>query len=492
MSCYNRHSNDSNRGEFSRRKLLKTGAAVAAAGMGVLAGCTEEDLEDTEGSEMNGGEAVGGMGPASLNPELYADHFDRIVFATDVGADPTGEQAIDPILNAELQPGTLLHFPEGVYKMNQNFRATGRTGNIGITGDQAVIRHGRVDAIDGHVVTEGEYSGGTMLFRIGTPSRPHHGYLVFGGLIFDWSWSENAGMQGLNAFIGGQAEIRNVRFEGVHSLGTHGNMRVATAEPESVALVDSIEMPGGGLHYVETINERQTERYDGTTMEVNGEQVGQSWSTTGMTGHREQQGTVVFRNVTTGPWADNGIYVRGGSGRKIVSNCAAWNSGGNQIRNNGGDDWEPVEWLDGTEDKDEALEGAYPGSVIENSYVLIEHIPDPPYGTPRGILLQDGPQTVRNCEIEIGAAEGGGAGGTYGIGTRGQGGAAPAGPATVEDCVITLYEDANAVYVSPYSNTIDFGEIQVNTVGWNPSATGAFIGGDAPQIDQLSVNTLSG
>ncbi len=475
----------------SRRQVLKAGLAVTA-GLG-LAGCSREDLEESqaelnESIESMEGTAGTAMGPPSLDPSAYADYFDRVVVATDVGADPTGEQPIDSILNAELQPGTLLHFPEGIYKMNSGFRATGRRGNLGITGHRAVIRHGEVEAIHRHTVDRGEYSGTTMMFRIGTSSRPHHGNFVFGGLIFDWAWHEDAGMQGLNAFIDGQAEIRNIVFHGTHSLGSFANLRVASAEPDSVALVDSIDMRGGGLHYIDTINTREERRFDDGPEHPD---FGQSWGSTGFTGHPDQQGTTVIRNMVCGPWPDNTVYPRGGTGRKIVSGCTVWNGGGSQIRNNGGDDWEPVEWVDGTDDKEEALDGPYPGSVVENCYVLIDHKPEGVYIAPRGILLQDGPQLVRNCEIEIAFSEAGGAGGTYGIGTRGEGGSAPAGPAVVEECVITLREDANAVYVSPYTDSIDFREMQVNVVGWNPVSSSALMGGETPRMDQLTINTVS-
>ncbi len=274
-------------------------------------------------------------------------------------------------------------------------------------------------------------------------------------------------MQGLNAFIDGTGEIRNIVFNGKHSLGTHGDMRVAAGSPESVVLVDSVDMSGGGLHFTDTINTRTTDRYGG---HVPGLPFGQSWSTTGMTGHPDQQGTTVFRRVISGPWPDNAIYVRGGSGRKIVSECVVANGGGSQIRNNGGDDWEPVEWLDGTEDKDEALNGPYPSSVVENSICMIDRKPDGVYITPGGILLQDGPQIVRNCEIEIAFTEGGGAGGTYGIGTRGEGGVAPAGPVAVENTTITLRENTDAVYVSPYTNSIEVQESRsIRSAGRVPS-----------------------
>ncbi|WP_157972460.1 hypothetical protein [Saliphagus sp. LR7] len=90
--------------------------------------------------------------------------------------------------------------------------------------------------------------------------------------------------------------------------------------------------------------------------------------------------------------------------------------------------------------------------------------PEGVYLTQTGFLFQDGPTILRNCEIDLGFAEGGG--GTYGIGTRGEGGAAPAGPVTVENTTITLHEDTDAVYVSPHTNSIHVQDVAIETVGW--------------------------
>ncbi|MFC4990329.1 hypothetical protein [Saliphagus infecundisoli] len=422
--------------------------------------------------------------PTALPPDQYAPRFSEVVnLVDDFGADPSGEHPIDAPLRQAWDNDRLIVLPEGEYKMNRPFRRTS-TSNVGLIGQNALIRHGRVEAIEGHTVDQGEYTGSTMMFRIGTSTNPH-GDLVFGGLIFDWGWHANAGMQGLNAFIDGEAEIRNIVFHGTHSLGSFANLRVATAEPDSVALVDSVDMRGGGLHYIDTINTREERRYDEGPEHPD---FGQSWGSTGFTGHPDQQGTTVIRNMICGPWPDNTIYPRGGSGRKIVSGCIVWDGGGSQIRTNGGDDWEPVEWLDGTDNKDEALDGPYPGSVIEQCHVVIETNPDGVYINPRGILLQDGPQLVRDCEIEIAYAEGGGAGGTYGFGTRGEGGESPAGPAVVENSRITLYENANAIYVSPYTNSIEFHDIEINTVGWEAGLNRLVGGTGADQLENVIVN----
>ncbi len=461
---------------LTRRRLLAgIGSAVGAA---ALAGCGDQ----RNSVPPNIGETDT---PTALRPDHYADRFSEVVnLVDDFGADSSGEQPIDAPLRQAWDNDRLIVLPEGEYKMNRPFRRT-RTSNVGLIGQNATIRHGEVKAINRHTVDRGEYTGSTMMFRIGTSTNPH-GDLVFGGLIFDWGWHENAGMQGLNAFIDGQAEIRNIAFQGTHSLGSFANLRVASATPDSVALVDSIDMRGGGLHYIDTINTREERRFDEGPEHPD---FGQSWGSTGFTGHPDQQGTTVIRNMVCGPWPDNTVYPRGGTGRKIVSGCTVWNGGGSQIRNNGGDDWEPVEWLDGTDSKEEALNGPYPGSVIENCHVLINEKPEGVYINPRGILLQDGPQIVRNCEVEISYAEGGGAGGTYGFGTRGEGGSAPAGPAIVENSTITLHENTDAIYVSPYTNSLEAHDIEINTVGWDTRLNRLIGGVGADQLKDVIVNT---
>jgi hypothetical protein len=477
----------------SRRGFLGRAAAVAGAGaLASLAGCMMEDggASMGQGGPMNAGAAVSGDVTPALSPEMYEDRFDEIIDLTsdlppDLQADPTGEEPIDDALTAGWDDDTLLVLPQGQYKMNRGFRRT-RYNNAGLIGQHAVIRHGAVDRIDGHTVLEGEYEGGTMMFRIGTSANPH-GDLVFGGLIFDWSWHENAGMQGLNAFVDGRAEIRNIVFAGLHSLGTHGNMRVATATPDSFALVDGVEMREGGLHYINTINERATERYDGSVqIDEEGEEFGQSWSTTGLTGHPDQRGTCVFRNVVCGPWSGSPIYVRGGEGRKIVMDSLVSNGGGNQIRTSGGDDWEPIPEIDEDEDGDLSRDGPYGQSTIENCSVWVDRTPEGVHQVQRGFLLQDaGDHVIRNCSVELMFAEGSGAGGSYGIGTRGS-----VGDVSIEGTEITLHEEMDAVYVSPRTTgSVELRDSVVNAVGFDPgSEISSLLGGTSAITDNVAFN----
>ncbi len=109
-------------------------------------------------------------------------------------------------------------------------------------------------------------------------------------------------MQALAGFVDGHLEVRNVAFNGTHSLGMHGNFRLTTCSPESTAVVDYIDMRAGGRHYEDAINTRATSGPESTHS---------SWSTSGITGAPGQEGTMLFSRIQIGGWPDNGLYVRG-------------------------------------------------------------------------------------------------------------------------------------------------------------------------------------
>lgn len=466
----------------SRRDFLKGSTAVSAV---VLSGCMAFDggASMGKGSPLNAGANINTEVPTAIDPAAYEDRFSEVVDITEepYNADPTGEEPIDEALMMAWEDDRLIVFPQGQYKMNQGFRRTGWQ-DVGLVGQNAVIRHGDVEVIHGHRVEEGEFRGGTMLFELGTMSSPHRGELVFGGFIFDWD-RENAGMQGLYAMVDSRAEIRNIAFNGVHDLGTHGNMRVATTSPSAVAIVDSVSMTGGGMHYHDTINTRQTRNYDGS---VSDEGFGQSWSTTGVTGHPEMEGTVVLQNVLCGPWPDNGLYIQGG-GRQIVKNCIVSNSGTSNIRFNGTDDWEPVPEIDGTEDGEVTRDGPYSQSTVEGCVILIDRLPRGVYNDQRGIWHYDGEGTIRDCEVTIAhESESSGAGGNFAIGTR-----SGVTESVVDGCQISLLEPADAFYFGTVS-PVTVQDVSIETEGWDAGSTPAdVIGGRMPSLENVTLNGSS-
>ncbi len=122
--------------------------------------------------------------PSGLDPTKYSDQFKHRVNIANKGADTTGKQAIDNVLDRVIDDDTLVYFPPGRYKLNTSHRHVGLR-NLGIIGQNAVLTHGRVDAIKGFDVTEGEYHGPAQHFKIGVPDTPHRRVFVFGGFTAD-------------------------------------------------------------------------------------------------------------------------------------------------------------------------------------------------------------------------------------------------------------------------------------------------------------------
>lgn len=425
----------------------------------------------------DGSEAVLGGEPLqknwSIDPTNYAGRFDRIVNIAEVDPElPNGEKSINETLDSVVEDGTLVFFPQGQYKMTRPFRRTGGT-DIGLIGDNAVIRHGRVDAIHKHTVTQGEYAGSSMMFRIGTGDDPHHGSLVFGGFVFDWSWSENAGLQGLNAQVDGQAEIRNIYFHGVHSLGSHGNLRAAPHARDSVVYVDNVDMRYGGLHYRHTINTR-TESRNGVFAPSGPPP---SWSTTGYTAHPQMEGTIVLNRVVCGAWPDNGLYPHSGGGRQIVRNCYAFNSNVANIRVNGRSAWDPIPWIDG----EDPAESPYPRTTVENCKVVVNDTRYPEFmSSQRGIWLRDGISQVRDCEIVIGIDGGFRANGGYALGAS-----SGVDNALIENVQIDLRGETYGLYVGT-SGIIQVEDVDIVTRGWSVDALRAIRG--SPSLEDVTLN----
>ena len=402
----------------------------------------------------------------AIEPDEVADRFSNYVhLADDMGADPTGHQDATPAIESAWSNDTLIDFGDGEYKMNSRVRRMG-SEDVGLIGQNAVIRHGEVEAIHSHNVQSGEYSGNTILFNVGSGSdryEPHYGTFLMGGFVFDWGWHDDAGMQATSAQVDGTLEVRNIQFAGVHSLGTHGNLRVGTLSPSSTGLVDSIDMRGGGLHYRNTINTRTTDHYTGSS----GGGIPPSWSTSGITGIPEQQGTLHVNNVWCGGWPDNGIYVQGGDGRKIISNCVVANSNVSNIRVNGRDAWEPVSYLDDDTDRD------YGQTTVEDCLVMVDHAPDGEVHTSqRGIWLRDGRGTIRDSEVIL-ARDGlsTGSGGGYAVGVL-----SGVSEATVENLRVELHDRTHAILVS--GSGVSVRDVEIETVGWD-GGLGTLISGSA-------------
>lgn len=261
-----------------------------------------------------------------MNPERFASAFDEVVNMREAGADPTGKKDVSPVIERELSDDTLLVFPSGRYKMNSQVARRG-TRDIGIIGQNAILTHGRVDAIHGFEVTEGEFLGKAQHFKIGSSNNPHTGKFVFGGFTLDWR-RKNSGMQILNHSTTGTSEIRALKQVGMHSLGCQGPMRLNPATEQARIRAQNLDFRAGGLTYQKTINDRTTDSLGGD--------FGRSLATSGIVGHPRMHGRLRVQNAFVGGWPDNGIYLIGGnqtrSGTVEVVGCVAANSHASNIR----------------------------------------------------------------------------------------------------------------------------------------------------------------
>lgn len=458
------------RGSVSQRIDRRTFLGAIGAGIvSTAAGCAAHQAQVQQANPSS----EKGEVSTALDPSQYADQFESVVdIVEDFEADPTGQESINPALEDAWADDRLIVFPPGQYKMTESFDRTGRRVNAGIIGMNAVIRHGRVDAIHGHRVREGEYHGNVRMFNMGTRPDPLRGKFLFGGFIFDWNWSENAGMQGLHTHVDGELEVRNIQFHGIHSLGCHGNMRVVTMSPSSYGLVDSIDMRWGGKHYENTINTRSTApRGPRSSWEGNPP----SWSTTGIVGDAYLEGTMHINNVLCGGWPGAGMYYQGGGGRKIVTNCVSVNSNVAQIRVSGRDAWEPVDYLDG----DDPETSRYAQTTVENCMAGVDHNPDhESYAAQRGIWLRDGWSTVRDCNVVL-YDKGHERSSEYGLGILHD-----VERATVERVRFELHNPVPAIQSST-SGDVSLRHVEIDTVGWDGSRSDLIRGAT---VQNLKIN----
>lgn len=350
-----------------RRDLLKTTATVSVSA--ALAGCgmTGGSVQSSNGNNSTQGAKF----PAALNPKPYAKAFDRIVNIVEAGADPSGKQDAAPVIDRELRDNSLLVFPKGRYKLNSQIARYGGT-NMGMVGQNAVLTHGEVEAINGFTVTAGEYSGKAQHFKMGSADDPMQGNFVFGGFTADWR-QKNTGMQILHISTAGTAEVSNVRQAGMHDLGCQGPIRLNPTTTDSRVVARNLDLRAGGETYQKTINTR-SERSGGG-------EFGRSWSTTGVAGHPEQSGHVRIRNVYCGGWPDNGIYQLGGKANEDpatveVVGCVAANSHPSNIR------------IGGKNSK-----------IINCTVITDESFDKDFYFEQRPIRLDQGSCTVRNTKI---------------------------------------------------------------------------------------------
>ncbi|WP_458187832.1 twin-arginine translocation signal domain-containing protein [Haladaptatus sp. NG-WS-4] len=190
--------NTNTSGTTSRRNFLKgvSAAGLCAAGTGEM------------------------TGKASARPPLL-DNFETVIdMVEDAGADPTGNEPITPLLREYADDDTVLVFPPGRYRMNEQFRFTG-FNNFGIYGkwDVTIVPDNYYDFDDG-----GDYAPGKDL--------------LFKNIFVDQT-AKDTGIRVLDAAVSDGLHVENVNMRGRHDSGTWGPLRAVITDPDGSSVASS-------------------------------------------------------------------------------------------------------------------------------------------------------------------------------------------------------------------------------------------------------------
>ncbi|WP_129115572.1 right-handed parallel beta-helix repeat-containing protein [Halegenticoccus tardaugens] len=254
-------SDESEKKMVSRRSWMKTLGAAAA---------TPLFTESASAEIVTSNSGEGGR-------------FGNIVNVVQAGADPTGEEPINPILEELRADDTLLFFPEGRYKMNTTFRYTGFT-NFGINGSNATIVPTSADEWIG----EDE-----RCFLLGVYYNPGQRIYVH-GLDFDYS-APNTGVRAIEAYAIDRLFVKNIDINGEHDTLWDAGGTFNLTDPNGVGVVDGFRVPDGTAALVDEGGRIQYGR-------------------SGITVNRYHKGGIWIRNCVIKSCWDNGLYATDSDG----------------------------------------------------------------------------------------------------------------------------------------------------------------------------------
>ncbi|WP_157972782.1 hypothetical protein [Haloprofundus halophilus] len=205
------------RSGVSRRTYLAGLATGLTTG---VAGCGDSSDEPPSSSNESTDESASNSGIP------YAGRYQNVVDVAASGADTSGSEAINDLLDSLVGDDTLLYFPEGEYRIDATWAAQGYR-NVGVVGDGAVFH-----PPDGH--------GGSWLAFDGVDG------LLFEGVTIDLRGKETGPQVQVLCEGGGTNVVRDIVLKGVH---THSQKtqafvyRVAGAETD--LLVENVDMSDG-------------------------------------------------------------------------------------------------------------------------------------------------------------------------------------------------------------------------------------------------------
>ncbi|MFC7045302.1 hypothetical protein ACFQH6_07670 [Halobacteriaceae archaeon GCM10025711] len=240
-------------------------------------------------------------GAFATNAAASGIDYDEVIDVTDVGADPTGNESINDVLERYADHHTLLKFPHGRYLMDRQFRFTGFR-DFGIVGDGAVL------------VPSSDFDGGRM-FKLGTYYDPGNG-LQFEGFNVDFT-APDTGLRVIQAQMYDRLTVNDIEVAGQHDSGKWGPFLFDITSANGSGTVSNVRALYGGEFSVNTPGDIDT-------------------GPTGIIVSPYHDGTLRFENCALGPFPDNGLYASC-PGRVVVENGYFRNSNISNIRLTGDD-----------------------------------------------------------------------------------------------------------------------------------------------------------
>lgn len=256
--------------------------------------------------------AVVGLGGVSATGTAAADSgdYERVIDLVEEGADPTGGESITPLLEEYAGDDTLVELPEGRYRMNSQLRMFDYE-NFAIVGDGATIVPGSMEEIEDRMVTEGEFSGPTRLFRLGTVYAPGKN-LRFEGIDVDFQ-ADNSGLRVIEAYVEDGLQVEDVTVHGRHDTGTFGPALFSVTDSSGYGEVNGFRAPDGADFSQYTIGDIDT-------------------GPTGILVAPSHEGELEFKDCELGSFPDNGLYGSSTDGRVVVDGGVYRNSNVANIR----------------------------------------------------------------------------------------------------------------------------------------------------------------
>lgn len=327
---------------MERRTFVRTvGAGLVA---GTLAGCSiltdPETPSRTESTPTT--ESTATPEEATTTPEEQQDRFERVVDVTEAGADPTGSERVDDVVQELADDDTLLEFPPGRYLVGR-IRLPGYR-NLGLAGRDATLVADR--------------PGRTFMLTIQRASD-----LLVEGFTVDASAKNTAAWCDIRC-VGGTNVVRDYSVRGFVDVEERTNGFTLMVEGADTSLeLDRVRLPDGAAEGAATFVFPRSSFVDPSS----------------------EPGTITFRDCVMKGWGVEGLYASAHSGPVNVIGGEYANNAIVQVRVGGGN--------------------APANAVVRDVNVVVDRVPEyfrDEKREFRGIWLKEGDLgTVENCDVSI-------------------------------------------------------------------------------------------